>query len=79
MDKFVVPRLEDLAYVASFKDLVSKINSFRDYRPGEKRPAQVLESNNSVAISQPTSQDGINAIRNRLSDHLFGKMSVKVR
>lgn len=75
----MVPRLEDLAFVASFKDLVTKINTFRDYRPGEKRPAQVLELNNSGTISPPTSQDGINAIRNRLSHHLFGKMSVKIR
>ena len=42
MDKFVVPSLKILAFEASYKSVIEAVLEFRDYLPGEKRPADQL-------------------------------------
>ena len=74
MDKFVVPSLYDLSFVVSYKSIAKTVASFRDYQPGDKRPADVLDASQNLTYEEVSS-----CVRGHLNDHLFGRISVKIR
>ncbi len=76
----VVPRLEEIAFVVSLENIISKLLACNDYHPGEnKRPVKVLHSSRNLLDPRLSRENVIDGIRKSLSYHLIGRVGVKVR
>lgn len=79
MNKFGVPRLEKLAFEASFTDLISNILLCRSHRPEQKQLP--LASIPSLITNNPVlkSENIITLVRTYLNHYLTGTMNDKIR
>jgi len=75
--KSFVPRLEHLAYTASFKEILSNLALCHDHRPSNEQ--ETVNYNSSFLSTMATSEKLTNFVRNRLDYHLVGLMSDKMR
>ena len=74
--KSFVPRLEHLAYTASFKEILSNLALCHDHHPSNE---QEIVNYSSFLSTMATSEKLITFVRNRLDYHLVGIMSDKIR
>ena len=80
MEKNLVPRLEQLAFTASFKDILSNLVLCQDHRPEDKQLETVAAFSSRIKTSPLfASQNLINFVRNNLDHHLVGVMNDKTR
>lgn len=80
MEKYLVPRLEHLAFTASFKDILSNLVLCQDHRPGDMQLDTVAAFSSHIKTSPLfASQNLINYVRNHLDHHLVGVINDKTR
>ncbi len=79
MDRFVIPRLEKLAFEVSYKELLSNLLLCREHRPEERQVELVAFSSLISACSFLKSENVITFVRNRLNRYLLGFMNDKMR
>lgn len=75
---FSVTRLEDIAFTACFREILSNLLLCPDHRPDERRN---MNSYSSLVSLNPflTSSNVRNFVRNRLNQHLIGIMNDDIR
>ncbi len=80
IEKLVVPRLKDIAFRVSFKEILNNLVLCHEHRPEEKQVMPVAFSS-LLSLSQLcTSQCLINLMRNRLDQFLVeAKMNAEMR
>ena len=78
MAPHAVPSLEELAFEASFKDILATLALCYDHRPEGKRYDCLLVPS-AFSNSFLTSEKLRKFVRNRLDQHLVGLVGVKVR
>lgn len=82
MEKLIVPaRLEHLAFVASFEEILSNLAFCPDHCPEGQQPPTVKFSSLLLSKGQvlQTSQCVINYTRKRLDHYLIGVMNDKLK
>jgi len=79
MDKFTVPRLEQIAFQASFKEILSNLVLCPDHCPKDMQLDTVAFSSRLSTCPLFTSQSLINFVRKRLEYYLVGEMNDKIR
>ncbi len=77
MEKLIVPRLEHLAFVASFEEILSNLAFCPDHCPERQQPQTVKFSSLLLSKGQvlKTGQCVINYARKRLDHYLVGVMN----
>jgi len=71
MERLVIPRLEKLAFEASYKELLSNLLLCREHRPEEKQVELVAFSSIISACTFLKSENVIAFVRNRLNHYLL--------
>lgn len=75
----IVSRLEDLAFDASYNEIIGNLLLCREHRPENKKLEMVTYSSFLSRIPFIISQNMIQLIRNQLGQNLLGLMGEKIR
>jgi len=75
----VIPKLEDLAFEVSFKEILGNLILCHEYLPERKKLPWLPFSSFLTSIPLPSSEDMLSLVKARLDHFLVGTMSDKIR